>query len=144
MSFSGVNYLAVIIATIAGFGVGAVWYSVLLVKPWMAAMGITEAEIEARRSGSAPAGTPLPLLLAGSVVGNLVMAFILSALLHSLGSASFSGGIAVGFLVWLGFVITVMGVNNSFGMRKPMLTVIDGGHWLVVLVVMGAIIGLFG
>jgi hypothetical protein len=83
-------------------------------------------------------------LLGGSIVGNLVMAFILSALLHSLGSATIGGGLVTGFLVWLGFVVTVMGVNNSFGGRNPMVTVIDGAHWLVVLVVMGAIIGAFG
>jgi hypothetical protein len=109
----------------------------------MEAMGITTADMQARASGASPA-TPLPVLLGGSLVGNLVMAFILSALLHSLGAASFGGGIGIAFLVWLGFVITVMGVNNSFGMRKPMLTVIDGGHWLVVLLVMGAIVGAFG
>jgi hypothetical protein len=143
MSFAGINYLAVVIAAIAGFGVGAVWYSFLFQKPWMEAMGITAAAMQARASGAAPS-TPLPLLLGGSLVGNLVMAFILSAVLHALGAASFGGGIGIAFLVWLGFVITVMGVNNAFGMRNPMLTVIDGGHWLVVLLVMGAIIGVFG
>jgi Protein of unknown function (DUF1761) len=142
MSFASLNYVAIIIATIAGFGVGALWYSALFVKPWMEAMGMTEADIQARRaSGEAPSLAPL---LGGSIVGNLVMAFILSALLHSLAAATIGGGIATGFLVWLGFVITVMGVNNSFGGRKLMVTVIDGAHWLVVLVVMGAIIGAFG
>ena len=41
MSFTGVNYLAVIIATLAGFGLGPVWYAVLA-KPWMRAAGKTE------------------------------------------------------------------------------------------------------
>ena len=141
MSFSGVNYLAVIIAAVLGFGVGGVWYSFLFRKQWMEAIGMTPDM--ARPAGTPPA-TPLPMLLAGSIVGNLVMAFILSALLHSLGAASIGGGIATGFLVWLGFVITVTGINYSFAMRKPMLTVIDGGHWLVVLLVMGAVIGAFG
>jgi hypothetical protein len=31
-----------------------------------------------------------------------------------------------------------------FGMRKVMLSVIDSAHWLIVLVVIGAVIGLFG
>jgi hypothetical protein len=31
-----------------------------------------------------------------------------------------------------------------FGMKKPMLSVIDSGHWLLVLIVMGAVIGAFG
>ncbi len=142
MSFSGINYIAVIIAAIAGFGVGALWYSVLFVKPWMDAMGMNVAEMNARRaSGEGPAIAPL---LGGSIVGNLVMAFILSALLHSLGIASIVASVGTAFLIWLGFVITIMGINNSVGGRKPMLTVIDGGHWLVVLLVMGAIIGAFG
>lgn len=142
MNFAGINYVAVAIAAVAGFGVGALWYSVLFVKPWMAAMGITEAEIQARRSsGDAP---PIAPLLGGSIVGNLVMAFILSALIHSLGVVTIGGSLVTGLLVWLGFVITVMGVNNAFGMRKPVLTAIDGAHWLVVLLVMGLIIGFLG
>ena len=31
-----------------------------------------------------------------------------------------------------------------FSMRKAMLTVIDSGHWLAVLVAMGIVLGLFG
>ena len=43
------------------------------------------------------------------------------------------GGVISGFFVWLGFVITTMGVNHAFGGAKPMLTLIDGGYWLAVL-----------
>ncbi|MGE3529380.1 MAG: DUF1761 family protein, partial [Methyloceanibacter sp.] len=43
MTFTGVNYLAVIIATLAGFGLGTVWY-MILAKPWMRAVGKTEAD----------------------------------------------------------------------------------------------------
>jgi len=31
-----------------------------------------------------------------------------------------------------------------FAMRRLMLTVIDAGHWLGVLVLIGAVIGVFG
>lgn len=141
MSFAGINYIGVILATVAAFFIGAVWYTFLFQKPWMAAVGMTEEHLKARQSGGGPSLAPL---LAGNFIGNLVMAVILSALIHSLAAATFGGGIAVGFFAWLGFVITSMGVNNSFGGRKAALTAIDGGHWLVVLVVMGAIIGLFG
>jgi hypothetical protein len=53
-------------------------------------------------------------------------------------------GVVSGVLVWFGFVITTIAVANAFQQRKPMLTIIDGGHWLAVLVVQGAIIGAFG
>ena len=39
---------------------------------------------------------------------------------------------------------SAMLVNNSFALRNPRLLVIDGGHWLLVLLLMGAIIGGWG
>jgi uncharacterized protein DUF1761 len=41
-------------------------------------------------------------------------------------------------------VITVMVVNNSFARRDWRLLLIDGGYWLLVLLLMGAIIGWMG
>jgi hypothetical protein len=35
-------------------------------------------------------------------------------------------------------------VNYAFGNRKLALSLIDGGHWLAVLLIMGAVIGAFG
>ena len=46
--------------------------------------------------------------------------------------------------MWLGFVITTMAVNNAFRGAKPALTLIDGGHWLGVLLLQGAVIGWLG
>jgi hypothetical protein len=137
MSFAGLNYIAIVIAAVAGFGVGAVWYTFLFQKPWMAAMGMDE---EKMRAGGGPDATPFIV----AAVGHLVMAFVFSAILHSLGAATLGGGLTVGFFAWLGFVITSMAVNNGFGGRNMMVTVIDGGHWLTVLLVMGLIIGAFG
>jgi hypothetical protein len=37
-----VNYLAVLVATIAGFATGAIWYTVLFSKPWLKAVGPIE------------------------------------------------------------------------------------------------------
>ena len=45
---------------------------------------------------------------------------------------------------WFGFVLTTVATNNAYPGRKTMLTVIDAGHWLGVLVIIGAILGGFG
>ena len=47
-------------------------------------------------------------------------------------------------MAWLGFVVTTNVVNNAFQKRKPMLTAIDSGHWLAVLVVQGIVLGVLG
>ena len=46
MSFEGISIIAVIVAAVAAFGVGAVWYAALFPKQWLAAIGKTEAEID--------------------------------------------------------------------------------------------------
>ncbi|MFV0296607.1 MAG: hypothetical protein ACK5JT_10870 [Hyphomicrobiaceae bacterium] len=40
----------------------------------------------------------------------------------------------------MGFVATAIVVNHQFQMRNPMLTLIDAGHWLGVLLIQGAIV----
>jgi len=137
MTFSGVNYGAVVIAALAGFGLGAVWYMVLG-RVWMHAMGKTEAELKPD-TGSAKA---MPFII--SIVALLVMAWMLAGIMGHLGDVTVKGGLITGALLWLGFVITTMGVNHAFGRAKPMLTLIDGGHWLAVLLIQGAVIGAFG
>ncbi len=136
MTFSGINYLAVIIATLAGFGLGAVWYMVLG-GAWMHALGKTKDQM--RAEGSAKA---LPFVIA--LVALFVMALMLAGLMGHLGDITVRGGMFSGFFVWIGFVITTMGVNHAFSGAKPMLTLIDGGHWLAVLLIQGAVIGAFG
>jgi hypothetical protein len=44
-------------------------------------------------------------------------------------------------LLWAGMMVTTMLVNNAFSGRRYMLTVIDSGHWLLVILLMGVVIG---
>jgi len=140
MTFLGINYLAVVVAAVAAWLAGAVWYMVLA-RPWMKALGKTEEEMEAfrRRPKSI-----LPFILA--FVGALAMAWVLAGLLGHLGPAFMTvrNGALSGLFCWLGFVFPTMLVNNSFAMRRPMLLVIDSGHWALVLALIGAIIGGLG
>jgi hypothetical protein len=144
MSFSGLNYLAILVAAVVGWLAGAVWYTVLS-RHWMAAQGKTPEEF--RRQAETIKGTPafyLPFALA--FLAQLVMAWVLAGLLAHLGpgQVTIRNGVVSGAFVWLGFVATTVAVNNMFAMRRLMLTVIDAGHWLVVLVLIGAVIGAFG
>ena len=135
MSFTGVNYVAVIIATLAGFGLGMVWYMVLS-KPWMDAVGKTESDM--------PRGPAQVVPFAIAITALFVMALMLAGLMGHIGDVTIRGGVISAFFVWLGFVITTMGVNHAFSGAKPILTVIDGGYWLGVLLIQGAVIGAFG
>ncbi|MCF6199866.1 MAG: DUF1761 domain-containing protein [Hyphomicrobiaceae bacterium] len=135
MSFAGINYLAVFVAAIAGFMVGGVWYGALFGERWMKAAGLSNEQVKG--------GSPLSFVVAG--LADFLMAWMLAGVIgHTAGEISLVKGLLVALFVWLGFVLTTNGVNNSFQMRPLALTIIDAGHWLVVLLVMGAVVGLFG
>lgn len=138
MAFAGMNYLAIIIAAVTGWIFGAVWYGVLG-NQWMAAIGKTRDDL--RPGGKMPA---LPLIL--SFAADVLMAYILAGVIAHLGPGQLTirNGIISALFVWVGFVITTMVVNNTFAQRDRRLLLIDGGHWLFVLIIMGAIIGFFG
>ena len=89
-------------------------------------------------------GSFLPFVYA--FVGAAIMAYALAGVLGHLGpgQVTLRNGIISGAFIWLGFVFTTMLVNNSFGQRSAKLLLIDGGYWLLVLVLMGAIIGGMG
>ena len=144
MSFSGVSYLAVLVAAIAAWLAGAGYYNALA-GPWVAAHGRSMEEFKAHAAavkGTSAAWMPYVLAL----VAELIMAWVLAGLMGHLGPDTVTvwNGIVSAAFVWLGFVAPVVAVNNMFGLRKPMLSVIDAGHWLLVLILMGAIVGAFG
>jgi hypothetical protein len=142
MTFAGINHLAIIIAAVVGWLAGAVWYG-LLGKHWLAAQDRSEDDFKARQA--ALKGTPaawLPFALA--FLANLVMAWVLAGMVGHLGSVTIRSAVISALFAWAGFVVTTMLVNNAFCGRKYALTAIDAGHWLLVLVLMGAVIGWIG
>jgi len=129
-----VNYLAIVIAALAALGLGLIWRIVLL-KPWLDALGKSKTE-------AAKQSVVVPFLT--TFVALIVMAWMLAGVMTHMGQVNIRGGLITSFLVWLGFVITVIGVSHAFTGAKPLLTLIDGGYWLFALLIMGAVIGSFG
>ena len=92
-----------------------------------------------QKSGAAAAA---PFII--SFVAELIMASMLFGIIQHIGEVNVRRALFSAFFIWLGFVATTTTVNYAFPARRPMLTVIDAGHWLGVLLVMGLVIGLFG
>ena len=136
-------YIAVIVATIASFVIGGIWYArPVFGKAWMAALGKTEADMEAMRK-RAPKG------VAAGVIGSLIAAFVLAILLEygRLANVGLPGGVAgglvVGFLVWFGFLLTTTVAGGIFEGRPGKLMGINLGHTFVAYLVMGLILGIW-
>ena len=138
MSFAGVNYLAIVVAAVVAWLAGAGWYT-SLGKVWTAAIGMTPEQMQQAKSRP---GAHLPFLY--TFIAQLVMAWVLAGVLGHIGALTLRGGVISGAFCWLGFVITTLVVSYTFAMRDWRLLLIDGGYWLLALVLMGGIIGAWG
>jgi hypothetical protein len=140
MTFTGLNYLAIVIAAVVAWLAGAVWY-MSLGKIWTQAQGLSPEKLH---QNMGKPGAYLPYIYC--LVAELIMAWVLAGLMAHLGAGqvALANGIVSGAFCWLGFVITTLVVSTTFALRDLRLIWIDGGHWLIVLVLMGAIIGLMG
>jgi hypothetical protein len=139
MHFAGLSLFAIVLAAVVSFMFGWLWYGILFPKQWMAAAGKTEADLKAQ-------GGPTPTPFVISFVALLVMAWVLAGVIGHLGTGAITlrSGVIAGALMWLGFVATTLAVNHTFQGAKPVLTLLDGGHWLGVLLLQGAVIGWLG
>jgi hypothetical protein len=141
MAFAGINYLAIFAAAVGAWIFGAVYYT-LLSKPWLAAVIPTAADMKRQSEDKIKAFAPFIL----SFVAEIVMAWVIAGVLGHLGPGQVTvrNGVISAMFLWFGFVLTTVAVNNAYPGRKVMLTVIDAGHWLGVMLLMGAIVGGFG
>jgi hypothetical protein len=138
MAFAGINYLAVVVAALAGFLFAGLWYGILS-RAWLSAIGQTRSELTARRM-------PQALSWTIAAVCMLVMAFVLAGAIGHLGpgQVTLRNGAISGAFLWFGFVLTTIATNHAFQAARPSLTLIDCGAWLGVLLVQGAVIGWMG
>ncbi|MEO6396022.1 MAG: DUF1761 domain-containing protein [Devosia sp.] len=138
MLLGPVNWLAIIVATLASMALGFGWYA-LLAKQWVAALGR-----QPMQPGDAGMGnSPTPFIW--SALMQLVMAYFLALLTAKVfGATNVGNAVQLGFWLWLGFVLTSMITNHRYQQSKWSLTIIDAGYMLGVLLVQGVVIGLFG
>ena len=98
MSFdalSDLNWLAVIVAALAYFAIGAVWYAPSVFgKAWMAAGGLAMPEAGTR---------PSPAIYLTPLIGSVLSAVALGMLAKATGTDTLEEGIALGLVVAIGF-----------------------------------------
>jgi hypothetical protein len=127
--------LAVLVAALAGFAIGAAWY-ITLSKPWIRAAGIT---VDA--SGKPEGGSALPFLVSGIcmvlVAGMMRHIFAMSGI--DTAGAGFVAGLGIGLF----FIAPWTAMNYAYAMRPAMLALIDGGYAVLGCGAIGLVLGLF-
>ena len=143
MQFPSINYLAVFVAALVIWALGALWYSpALFAKRWIALHGKTEEQMRADA-----AGANMPLMLFGAFICSLLIAFVLAMILTHFGDvggahAAIHGALA-GFLAWLGFAGATSYATALFSNQPKQLWLIDSGYNLVSFMLAGLILGVW-
>ncbi|MBA7598051.1 MAG: DUF1761 family protein [Calditrichaeota bacterium] len=136
MTQPDISLIAVLIASILGFGLGALWYSPKLFgNQWMAALNVSAEDIQTEFNPARTYGTRF--------VTTLVAAYVLARILVHTETTTLVAGIETAFLVWLGFVATFALHGVLFEKRSFKLYLINSGYYLVSLMLMGALLGLW-
>jgi uncharacterized protein DUF1761 len=130
VEFSEISWLGVVLAAIAFFGVGAMWYGALFARPWMRLSGVTE---EQARSSN------LVMLFGTTAVLGVVAAIGLAAIIGPDSSAG--EGLGIGAGVGLVLVAPVLGIQSLYDRKKVALWALNAGYNLAGFAVMGLVIG---
>ncbi len=124
-----INGLAVVVAALAGFPLGMLWYGPLFQKAWMAASGVSA---EQGRAAS-------PVKLYGTVLAlNLIAC---SSLAMFIGNGDWRFGLFAGFMTGTTFVSVGLGVCYLFEFRTLRHWLINAGYMTVYFSLAGTILG---
>jgi len=130
-----INYWAVLVAAVAAFVVGWVWYGPIFGKRWMHLHG---------KSHESTGGMKMPMgNMAIEFIAGLVTAYVLARLVALLGVIDVVGAVHLTVWVWLGFIAaTFVGGVLWEGEKWELFWIKVGGRFLTILV-MTVILGVW-
>src|SRR5690606_1004472 len=104
MSFSDVNWLAVLVAGVVYMMMGAAWYSErMFCKRWLALIGKTADQLN-----------PKPTIFIAAFASSVLTALFIAVIYASTGGNGLVDGVMVGFWTALGFALTSTLIYSLF------------------------------
>lgn len=128
---SDLNFLAVLVASVAAFVLSGVWYA-----------GLGGQLASLHPAYAAPAGSRAATV-AVELVRNVVVALVTAGLAALVGVAGLAGGFLLGLALWVGFPVVLLAGSVFHEKVPPRLAAIHAGDWLLKLVVIAGIVGMW-
>jgi hypothetical protein len=127
-----INFLAVVVAAIAAFVASLVWYIVF---------GKELAKVSAAFAEGPRKRQPWKMLVV--LVQSLVLALVLAYFIGLIGNVDWMGAVRIGVLLWIG-LSAVQWVGSIMWEKVPLkMAAIHAGDWLVKLVLIAVIVGVW-
>lgn len=130
-SLDGINWLAVVVATVVAFALGGLWYSkALFGNTWLEEVGLTEEAINNANMAKTFGGTFVLQLLA-----TIALATTLGA------DSTWMNGLQNGLFIGVLWIATAYGITYLFEQRSMRLFFINAGYYVVLFAISGSILG---
>lgn len=129
----GINWLAVVVAGLAYFALGAIWYSFLFSKQWIKSSGVNVNDPKMKEGMAATMGSSAVLMIL-TAVGIAILANKLEL------SACWMSGVKLGAVTGLLLGSTAISISYLYEKRPLALYVINGGYTLLGNIIAAVII----
>jgi len=127
------NWWAVVVAAVAYWALGALWYSpALFAGAWLKGIGKTKEQLDAGFT---------PWVFVFALLFSFLAAYGIARIYVLIGLVSIWDGIVLGLLCGTCFVLPSMGVNDMFEQRPCQLSFLNILYHVAGFVVIGVIIG---
>ena len=116
------NWIAVVLATLALAMLGGIWFTVIFGKAYALALG----------KEGAPKEKPAPIFIVGPFVCGLVTTVSIAILIYALGIESIDDAIIFGGIVGIGLLATTVNTAINPNIPRPLLYgLISGSYFLL-------------
>ncbi len=128
----GLNLVGVLVASIAFFMVGWLWYGVLFMDAWMQAQGISAADAEAES----------PLWMLGGLVITIMQVIGIGLVLKWKNVSGLVPSVMAAVTLWVFFALPFCGYAYIYAAHNSALLLIDASHLLAGWVVSAVVLSL--
>jgi MFS family permease len=121
--FSQLNWLAVLVAALVYFMLGAVWYSkALFGSKWAALVGLDMSNPDKKKG--------MGKMMAGTFILIIVTCIALALFVHRLDLLVITSALKLGLITGIGFATTAVSISFIYESRPTALYFIDCGYHL--------------
>lgn len=133
--FKQINWLSVLIATVAYFALGAIWYSFLFQKKWIAYQGISMEDMS-----KPDAKKGVGVIMLASFFMMLITSIGLAILAEYMSLKGLQHGIHLGLVIGVCFAATSIAINMLYEKKPLGLFLINAGYQVLGTILAAIII----
>ncbi len=134
---SHANFWSILVAALAYFVLGSLWYSVLFGKIWSAEVEKTGVKL------TEPQKKDMTLKMIQTFVLNFLAAFCIAYLVFVSGVSNWLAGLKLGLLCGIGFAAAAIAIAFTWESRSIKLLAIDSGYAIFGICICGIILSVW-